>query len=150
MSGWDQARRVTLAEPWADFWVDVNPDLEMGAWLDFKEAWQKAKSSPIVQNIEALIAAFGALIIRHNLVDREGEPLPFELRRLTPKLVAAIGEAIFTAQEGAGEAVDPFGNLVPSPALSLVAPTSRRGSRSSSSRGATPTATSRSSARRAG
>lgn len=150
MSGWEQARRVPLAEPWEAFWVDVNPDLEMGVWLDFNEAWQLAKSSPVVANIEAVVKAFGQLVIRHNLVDRAGEPLQFELRKLTPGLVARIGEAILSAQEGSGAAVDPFGNVVPSPEPSLVALPSRRGSSSSSSHRATRTATSRSSARRAG
>lgn len=150
MSGWDQARRVSLAEPWDEFWIDVNPDIPMGQWLDFNDAWQKAKHSPTVENIEAVVAAFRDLVIRHNLVDPAGEPLELELRKLTAGLVARIGEAILSAQEGAGEAVDPFGNPVPSPALSLVEPVSPSGSHSSRRRAAKPTRTSRSCASRAG
>ena len=131
MSGWDQARRVPLAEPWDEFWVDVNPDLPMGVWLDFKDAWERAKSSPVLETIEALIDQFARLVIRHNITDRDGEPLTFGFRTLTPKLVAAIGEAILTAQEGAGTAVDPFGNPAPSPEDSSPAPRSPSGSRSS-------------------
>lgn len=135
MSGWNRTRRLTLREPWEEYWVEVRSEVEMGRWLDFQDAWAEAQHDPREATIEAALDFVRWLIPRHNIATREGLPnAGLSLRELTPDLTRALVEAISAAQEGAGEAVDPFGSPGSSPAPSSRAPRSRTASRSSASR----------------
>lgn len=103
MSGWDTTRRVYLAEPWQDFYVDLFEDPPMGAWLDLQEAANEAMKNPTPPVIEAAIRAFTPLIADHNLADREGKRIEeLTLRSLSSGLFRAILGALERAMAGDG------------------------------------------------
>ncbi len=102
MSGWDAVRRLTLAEPWQDFWVDLYEDPPMGEWLAIQEKANEAASNPVPDAIDAAIRAFRPLIATHNITDREGQPMELTLQTLPSSLFAAILLAVRQALDGAG------------------------------------------------
>ena len=111
MSGWDAVKRVTLAEPWQDFWVEVYLDPPMGAYLDMQAAVETAKRLPNEASITGLLATMPALIAEHNMTNRDGTPLTWEARALGARLVKAISDAIVSVIDEpieGGEPADPL------------------------------------------
>ena len=107
MSGWDLTRRVYLAEPWQDFYLDLYEDPPMGVWLALQEAANESLSNPIPPNIEAAIRAFGPLVADHNITDRNGKPIEeFSFASLSSGLFQAILGAVRRAMEE-GEGLPP-------------------------------------------
>lgn len=130
MSGWDTTRRVTLAAPWSDFWVDVYTDPEFGLFLDFREAWNEAKGDPVPESIDRLIALMARCIAEHNITGRDGAPVELRLRNLNAGLTTAIAGAITEVVNGGGASADPLPT-----AVSPVSSSPRRRSRRSSASG---------------
>jgi hypothetical protein len=104
MSGWDAVQRVTLAEPWQDFWVDVYLDPPMGVYIDMRAAASEVLSVPSSENIDALIGTMPPLIAAHNITGRDGEPIVWGVRTMGGKLVVAIKDALTQVQDGGAPA----------------------------------------------
>ena len=106
MSGWDQTRRVTLAEPWETFWVELWEDPPMGDWMDARDATTKALAELTPENVDNAMKAFSRLLAGHNLTARSGEPIaldqPGAFRSLPASLFKALYGAINRALDGAG------------------------------------------------
>lgn len=129
MSGWDTTRRVELAAPWSDFWVEVYTDPEFGLFLDFREAWAEAKGNPLPETIDRLIVLMTRCIAAHNITGRDGAPVELRLRNLNASLTTAIAGAITDVVNGGGEPADPL----PTAALPASSSPRRRSRRSSAS-----------------
>lgn len=108
MSGWDEVRRVQLAAPWDEFWVECNSNLPMGDLFDIQEAGETLGQGATRSSIESIVSLIAHLVVAHNIVDRDGNPLTFSLRSMSPSLIVAVVSAIGLAQGGEGEAVDPL------------------------------------------
>ena len=136
MSGWDAVKRVTLAEPWQDFWVEVYLDPPMGIYIDMEKAASLAVGRPDEATMSALISSMRSLVAAHNMTDRDGAPLePWVAANMGAKLIKGITSAITeTQQDEGGESEDPL-----TPATSPG-----RGSRRSRSPRTTPSGDSRS------
>ena len=102
MSGWDQVRKTTLESPWETFWLELYEDPPIGAWIDLQEAVGAALGDPTPGPIGTALAAVGPLVARHNLVDRDGEPLTFgEVARFSGGLYRAVVAALMREIGGA-------------------------------------------------
>lgn len=133
MSGWDETRRVELAEPWSDFWLDLWEDPPMGAWLEIQAKCVAAMRAPQdIALIRDAIATFGLLVADHNITDRSGKRIEtFSLEALSSGLFRAILSAVLIQIAGVGSgSSDPLVKTALSPEPSLRARRSRRTSRS--------------------
>jgi hypothetical protein len=102
MSGWDVVRRLTLPEPWSDFWVDLYEDPPMGSWLKVQSAAIAAIANRSPETIDAAITAFRPLIAAHNITDRDGQPLELKLESMPSSLFQAMLLVIRRALDGEG------------------------------------------------
>ena len=108
MSGWDAVRRVSLAEPWQDFWIDGYLDPEIGLYLDMRAASADAVAVPTEASLDALIATMPPLIAEHNLTGRDGQPIAWQARAMGSRLIRALADALTEIADGGGEAADPL------------------------------------------
>jgi len=110
VSGWDAVRRITLDEPWQDFWVEVYLDPPMGIYIDMQKASSVALARPDEASMSALISSMRPLVAAHNLTDRDGAPLePWVAANMGAKLIRSITAAITAAQNDEGGApADPL------------------------------------------
>jgi len=104
-SGWNQVRRAYLAAPWDAFWIECYANLPFGVWMDLDKAVRLAQREPGIENIEPLVPMLGRIVLAHNILDTDGNPLAFELRVMSGSLIGAIAAAVSTIQNGGGTAV---------------------------------------------
>ena len=115
MTGWDAVRRVTLAEPWQESWVEVYLDPPLGAWLDLKDALRNAGAAPTRENLDTLVGFMAPLIAAHTIPSRDGTPFAWDTAHMGARLIRVVSEAIIAVQEG-GESADPLSTSATSPA----------------------------------
>ncbi len=109
MSGWDVSRKLALTDPWADFWVELYEEPQMGLWLDLQAAAQAAMKELTPESVEGACRAIEPLVKAHNITDRDGKPIKeLSLRTLSAGLFKALLLAVQRALAGEG--------LPPSPA----------------------------------
>lgn len=102
VSGWDVVRRLSLSEPWEDFWVDLYEDPPMGSWLKIQSTAIAAMANRTPETIDAAITAFRPLIAAHNMTDRDGQPLELELESMPSSLFQAVLLVVRRALDGDG------------------------------------------------
>ena len=109
-SGWDAVRRVTLAEPWQDFWVEVYLDPPMGIYIDMQKAASEAVARANEVTLTALIGSMHPLIAAHNMTDRDGDPLTtWSAATMGIRLIKGITAAIHQVQnDDGGASADPL------------------------------------------
>jgi len=111
VKGWDQTHRISLPEPWSDFWIDVLVDPEMGVFTRAKETatagmqdLTKGSAEEISEAGDLMLLRLAGLFADHNLTYRDGTPIDFAQKgtfaRLTGGLIAGIYDVVMQAIRG--------------------------------------------------